>query len=314
MGQESPSGTGGALRSPDGMLLSETNTGAREFTYELVFVSEESRQNLEKTVAISLVKRDKDTQTGLAKLVFNAIFRPHKPIQETVFLVVTSATGGVWKFHMQLKATDPPTDGTLVIKAIGLDKVAHRTIKLHANVSRPESFKAFFSSTSPDPAAFSVHPTVGQLLPRHFGEGEITEESRREGSASTPSNLFTVGFQPNTYGKTYRATLVIQTKFNHWSYELIGTLPDYHPPQIQASPTGTLAEQQRLVATQHQGTNNDSSSRYRNFIRENLRPNTTGVSSPIKGRSVLPRHQSYSSQNVHVAESHSAKSKGLNLL
>merc|ERR1712226_937721 len=266
----------------------------------------------------SLVKRDKDTQTGLAKLVFNAIFRPHKPIQETVFLVVTSATGGVGKFPMQLRATDPPTDDTLVIKAIGLDKMAQRTIKLQANVSRPESFKAFFPSTSPDPAAFSVHPTVGQLLPRHFGEGEITEESRREGSASTPSNLFTVGFQPNTYGKTYRATLVVQTKFNHWSYELIGTLPDYHPPQIQANPSSypnaTIAEQQRLVGAQQGTNNNDSSSRYRNFIRENLRLNTTGVSSPIKGRSVLPRHQSYYSQNVHVAESHSAKSKGLNLL
>ena len=57
------------------------NTVAREFTYEVVFVSEQSRRVLEKMVAISLVKKDKDTHTGLAKLIFTAIFRPEKPIQ-----------------------------------------------------------------------------------------------------------------------------------------------------------------------------------------------------------------------------------------
>ncbi|XP_075257847.1 cilia- and flagella-associated protein 47-like isoform X3 [Convolutriloba macropyga] len=304
------------LSSPDGMLLSETNTVAREFTYEVVFVSEQSRRVLEKMVAISLVKKDKDTHTGLAKLIFTAIFRPEKPIQETVFLVVTSATGGVWKFPIQLRATDPPTDETVVIKAIGLDKMAQKTIKLHANISRPESFKAFFSSNSSDPAAFTVHPAFGQLLPTcDSNEDAPAHESSL--NTSINGNLFTVGFQPSTYGKTYRATLVVQTRYNHWSYELIGTLPEYHPPQIHASQnfhsfnktTHLNRQTSAPLAPDH-----DNPSRYRNFIRENLRLDTTAVSSPIKGRNVLPRHQGgYASQIALQAESQ-AKSKGLNLL
>ena len=57
------------------------NCVARELSYQLVFGSDESRRQLEKTVAVSLLKRDRDRQSGHAKLIFNAIFTPHKPIQ-----------------------------------------------------------------------------------------------------------------------------------------------------------------------------------------------------------------------------------------
>ena len=56
------------------------NTLAREFSYELVYISDESKRILEKIVAISLVKKDKDAATGLVKLLFNAIFRPERPL------------------------------------------------------------------------------------------------------------------------------------------------------------------------------------------------------------------------------------------
>ncbi len=55
-------------------------------------------------------------------------------------------------------------------------------------------------------------------------------------------------------------------------------------------------------------------SRYRNFIRENLRLDTTAVSSPIKGRAVLRRNVTLQAAPNSQLQPSSSKGKGLNLL
>ena len=51
---------------------------AEEFSYELVFEDEDSKRNLESTVALKLVRQLRDKHTGLVVLVFNIVYAPFK--------------------------------------------------------------------------------------------------------------------------------------------------------------------------------------------------------------------------------------------
>ncbi len=51
---------------------------AEEFTFELVYGDTDSEKNLETSVALSLVRQQRDKHTGLVVLVFNVIYAPYK--------------------------------------------------------------------------------------------------------------------------------------------------------------------------------------------------------------------------------------------
>lgn len=59
-----------------------------------------------------------------------------------------------------------------------------------------------------------------------------------------------------------------------WTYDVVGTLPDYTPPRSQSSKVdrGVIQRSER-----------------RNFVLDNLKLTTTGVSSPMKGAPVVQR-------------------------
>lgn len=68
--------------------------------------------------------------------------------------------------------------------------------------------------------------------------------------------------------------ILLQTSEMQWTYNVVGTLPEYIAPQSQASKTepGVIER-----------------SETRNYVLDNLRLKTTAVSSPLKGAPILQR-------------------------
>ncbi|RXM29158.1 Cilia- and flagella-associated protein 47 [Acipenser ruthenus] len=223
-----------------------------EFLYDIQFESDEDKAQLESSVALCLLSKERDTHTGIVTLIFNTIFAPYKPLRCSAFLAVRCATGGIWKFPIQLVSTEPEVDDVINIEAVGLNKVSMVGFRLTSQTRYVEPFTAYFLPGSG--SEFEVSPQSGELLPIH--------------SAGT---LITVSFSPSMYSKKHRATLVIQTGDMQWMYDINGVQPQYIPPTSQSS---------RIVSS---GVVRATAVQQRNFIRENLQLTTTSVSSPIKG-------------------------------
>ncbi|MGH0139507.1 UNVERIFIED_CONTAM: hypothetical protein FKN15_049173 [Acipenser sinensis] len=118
-------------------------------------------------------------------------FRLTSQTRCSAFLAVRCATGGIWKFPIQLVSTEPEVDDVINIEAVGLNKVSMVGFRLTSQTRYVEPFTAYFLPGSG--SEFEVSPQSGELLPIH--------------SAGT---LITVRFSPNMYSKKHRATLVIQ--------------------------------------------------------------------------------------------------------
>jgi hypothetical protein len=56
-----------------------------------------------------------------------------------------------------------------------------------------------------------------------------------------------------------------------WTYDIYGTTPEYTPPNSQSKVVSNAQTQKRTVKQK------------KNYVLENLRLQTTGVSSPLKG-------------------------------
>ncbi|XP_027672760.2 cilia- and flagella-associated protein 47 [Falco cherrug] len=225
---------------------------AMEFLYELQYQSNEIKSQLESLVGMHLVQKEQDTESRTITLVFNIVFAPNKPMRKEATLVVQCTTGGVWKFPMLFIATEPEVDDVINIEAVGLNKESIVGFKLTSQTRYPEPFTAHFLAGS-DPA-FLVLPQAGELLP-----------------AGSVGTHIMVGFKPRMYGKKHTATLVIQTQSMQWTYEINGLPPQTIPPTSPAKVVSTSSYIRSATVRQ------------RNFIRENLKLITTGVSSPIKG-------------------------------
>ncbi|XP_064627283.1 cilia- and flagella-associated protein 47-like isoform X2 [Lineus longissimus] len=247
-----------ASKPPDGIVVAETISVTNEFTFEIVFSKEENTNNLQNAVALSLVRQHRDKVSGLVVLVFNIVFAPNTPMRHDVQLLVKAATGGVWRFPVRFVATEPKPDDTIVIEAVGLNKEVALGFRLNSQESHPIPFRAFYVAGS-DPE-LTVSPMCGELLP--------------SGSNGT---LITVGFTPAMYGKAYHGRLVVQTQDMQWTYIVKGIPPGYIAPEGRSTPPmkGPHPDPRRRSERYH-------------FIRENLKLNTTAVSSPIKGALLLP--------------------------
>nr|XP_009915902.1 PREDICTED: putative uncharacterized protein CXorf30 homolog [Haliaeetus albicilla] len=229
-----------------------------EFLYELQYQSNEIKSQLESLVGMHLVQRERDTESGIVTLIFNIVFAPNKPMRNEATLVVRCTTGGVWKFPMLFIATEPEVDDVINIEAVGLNKESIVGFKLTSQTRYPEPFTAHFLAGS-DPE-FLVLPQAGELLP-----------------AGTVGTHITVGFKPRMYGKKHTATLVIQTESMQWTYEINGLPPQTLPPMRRAKVISTSSYIRSATVRQ------------RNFLRENLKLTTTGVSSPVKGAPLVLR-------------------------
>ncbi|XP_069495471.1 cilia- and flagella-associated protein 47 [Ambystoma mexicanum] len=242
----------------DELQVTEGFATTEEFLYELQYESDQVKSQLETSLAIGLVRKERDGQTGIVTLIFNIIFSPSKPMKHTVTLVVQCVTGGIWKFPIKLIATEPNVDDVINIEAIGLNKESIVGFRLTSQSRYPEPFTAYFLPGSDK--AFAVLPQTGELLP-----------------LGTAGTLITVGFTPAMYSKRHTATLMIQTAAMQWTYEINGMPPQTTPPKSASSKIASA------------GYIRSATVRQRNFLRENIKLVATAVSSPIKGAPLVLR-------------------------
>ncbi|XP_021363645.1 cilia- and flagella-associated protein 47-like isoform X2 [Mizuhopecten yessoensis] len=243
----------------DGVVIGETLATAEEFVHELGFTDNEAQENLQNSVAVTLVRQQRDTSSGLVILVYNIVYAPFKPMSHNVELVVKAATGGLWRFPLKFVAAEPPSDDTITIEATGLNQESSVGFRLTSQAKHPVIYNSYFAAGS-DPE-FLVSPQSGELLPQ-----------------GTNGTLLKISFKPAVYGKLYQAKLIVQTPDMQWSYNVKGVLPQYNPPRgISTQPMAGPHPDPRLRMERV------------NYIRENIRLLTTAVSSPIKGANVVPR-------------------------
>jgi len=60
---------------------------AEEFNYDLTYMSDESRQDIEPAVAIQLVQQYRDPTSGLVCLAFDVVFAPYKVMTYASLLI-----------------------------------------------------------------------------------------------------------------------------------------------------------------------------------------------------------------------------------
>ncbi|XP_069827114.1 cilia- and flagella-associated protein 47 [Dendropsophus ebraccatus] len=229
-----------------------------EFLYEIKYESEESKSQLEPSVGIELVRKERDTPSGIVTLIFNIIFAPNKSMRHSAVLVVQCVTGGIWKFPIQFAATEPNVDDIIQIEAVGLNKESAVGFRLSSQTRYPEPFSAYFIQGSD--REFLVSPQSGELLP-----------------LGTAGTLITVSFKPTMYSKKHKATLVVQTSSMQWTYEINGLPPKANLPTNVSPKIGSMGVRKPVTYQKH------------NFLRENLKLTTTAVSSPVKGASLMFR-------------------------
>ncbi|XP_066477404.1 cilia- and flagella-associated protein 47 [Tiliqua scincoides] len=229
-----------------------------EFMYEIEFESERLSSQLKPATAINLVTKDRDLKTGIVTLVFNVVFAPYKPVRNQATLVVQCNTGGIWKFPILFIATEPEVDDVINIEAAGLNKESLISFRLTSQTRYPEPYTAYFLPGS-DPE-FAVWPQAGELLP-----------------LDTAGTRLTIGFKPSMYSKKHRATLVIQTAAMQWMYEINGLPPETIPPTSSAKVDCRNTYVRSATVQQ------------RNFVHENMKLLSTGVSSTIKGAPLILR-------------------------
>ncbi|XP_048577373.1 cilia- and flagella-associated protein 47-like isoform X2 [Nematostella vectensis] len=227
-----------------------------EFRYEVVFEDAEGQAALERSLGVNLLRKARNQVSGVISLLFNFVFAPFKPFSHRAQLVVSAVTGGVWRFPIRVLATEPEVDDVIRIEAAGLNKEALVGFRLTSQTRHILPYEAYFVAGS-DPE-FSVYPPTGELQP-YNSEG----------------TLIKLGYRPTLYGKTHKAKLVVQTSDMQWTYDIFGTTPSHTPPTGQSKIASSAQSQKRTVKQK------------RNYVLENLRLNSTAVSSPLKGAPLM---------------------------
>ncbi|BFZ09423.1 hypothetical protein BsWGS_12463 [Bradybaena similaris] len=245
-------------------IVGHTPETAEEYTFELLYDDDETKNLIESFVDMKIIKHMKTQSTGIVSLVFDVNFSPTITMDHLVNLLIKKAEGGFWLFPLRFTATEPPVDDTIVIESSGLDKPSSIGFRLNSQQQCPEDFYAFFENGS-DPA-FSVTPEKGVLAPK-----------------DKIGTLVTVTFLPKMYGKMYSSKLIVKTSSNvQWTYAIKGVLPEYQPPRgVSAPPIAGPHLEVRAHSTK------------KNHVRRNMTLLTTSVSSPIKGAHLVPITKGY---------------------
>jgi hypothetical protein len=153
-------------------------------------------------------------------LKFNLTFEPLRPLNSVIEFLIHRQNGGVWKYQLELEATEPEIDDDITISSL-LGQPSSVTFSLTNQFTQYTPFKAYFT---PDSALeFSVEPKSGLLEPY--------------GSAGTQ---FVVSYTSTAYGRVDTGRLVILTEEMQWTYEVRGTLPTYRPPAGETKITTRL--------------------------------------------------------------------------
>uniref|UniRef100_A0A1I8GWP8 Calponin-homology (CH) domain-containing protein n=1 Tax=Macrostomum lignano TaxID=282301 RepID=A0A1I8GWP8_9PLAT len=224
------------------------------FTFGLVSLDDSLAGLLSQSVKLELLRQVRDSRTGMVVLTFALRLQPYKTFRVKTHLVIKSNAGGFWRYPLTVESTDPEPDDVITINAAGLDRASKVMFRLTSKELHPVKFRAYFEENH-DSGDFHVEPQSGELPPH--------------GTDGLP---FTVTFLPSYYGKPKRVRLVIRTDDMEWTYIIVGEIPEYQPPQGRSLPPVSGPHPNPIVR----------SGRVKNYIRENMRMEHTGVSSPIK--------------------------------
>lgn len=263
----------GTFSPPTCMELGADYTSImEEFTCRLEYPDSEIESDLSRSVAVTLKRKLCHKVSGIISLLFDVVLAPHRPFNHLVHLVISSSSGGIWRFPFRFAASDPAPDDVIIIESTGLNSESSVAFRLTSQLEEACPFEAFFASGS-DPS-FTVQPPSGHLLPG--------------GTLGTP---ITVIYKPTYYGKTHQAKLLVQAPHMQWTYDLKGTTPDYSAPKVSAA---TINRHTDGAATINRHTDGEQSSygaqaRKKNFIRQNLKMEHTASSSPLKGNPLVNR-------------------------
>ncbi|KAJ3372164.1 Cilia- and flagella-associated protein 47 [Kappamyces sp. JEL0680] len=137
-------------------------------------------------------------------------FSPIKPLESQVFIVFTHIlNGSKWKFPINLLATMPRVDDTIIIQGAA-KKIASVRFSLKNPLDQPLPFKAYFLNRK-GAAELEIHPQEGVMVP------ELEQTAK--------DNQFTVSYNPQNNGKSCTAIMVVETAEFALFYEIRGVTP-----------------------------------------------------------------------------------------
>ncbi len=160
-----------------------------------------------------------------------------------VELVVTrQGGGGRWRFHIQLEATQPESDGCIRLAAApGASAMA--PLHIFSPTDAPMPFTARFTHDSS--MHFDVTPASGILQVEQTTAESPKGARSPEGAPLPPASKGAAPREPALWvkytaaghkdaGKAPSARLIVQTDEASWSWSVHGVQPTYKPPNKNA--------------------------------------------------------------------------------
>jgi hypothetical protein len=172
---------------------------------------DEHKQMLDKALVI---KRDLANREGLATGIVRCSmsFEPLKSVRTRLQIKVAPESGGRWVFELDLIANDAEVDDVIKIDS-AMNQERSVSFRMTNQFDERVPFNAYFTADSS--AEFSVAPEMGILEPY----------------SSTTGTNFVISFRPQSYGKSYKGKLVVETNEMQWTYEVHGQQPKYQAPK-----------------------------------------------------------------------------------
>ena len=194
-------------------------------------------------------------------LRFRLSFMPLKPLQASVAFVVTKASGGRWRFELQLDVSGPEPDGKVFVGA-AVGGVGHTALLVRPEGGAPSSFHARIvdAGNIASTEGLEVSPTSGTM------------------PADGPLEL-KLSYAPREYGRDAHGLLEVTSEERQWVYTLRGSVPKYKPPKGEKKVSSNLDEQtaKELAKAEARATQS------LNLVKKNLHPDVKRVEHPTFG-------------------------------
>jgi hypothetical protein len=262
-------------------LVSDAEGSGVPFSFEIAAPQGE-REHLKKALCITPLQRH--VSDARQALKFHVALRPSREMSCVVDLLVSAMSGGRWRFPIRVDAEEPEVDGVIRVKAhVGRPSVSAFTLP-NPDV-RETKFTAFFTPESP--AAFTVSPETGAMAagepmdPRNAlvttaaspgslgttaarGRFEVTGEAVGDG----PGAELRIGYAPTEYGTDLVGRLRVVTESNAWTFEVVGTTPDYVKPSAAARVDTKIGRETELLLEKAKRRNKELG----NIVLKNTKP------------------------------------------
>jgi hypothetical protein len=201
-----------------------------------------------------------DPEMAKQHLFYSVNFIPLRPFSVTVGLVIRKATGGMWRYDVDLEALPPDPDDIIQIEA-PLGRTESVSFHLTNIFPSNDPFTAYF--TPETPSEFTVMPTKGVIMGMQR-DRRGQSQSSNGAPAEAKGSQFVVSFTSTSYGKLLSGILCIDTQEMQWRYEVHGSLPKYFTPEGT-----TKLDRQLAPVTQERLKEAREARAKRNFMKEN---------------------------------------------